>query len=37
MKTDVFDIQELNRVGQSFYVLTFFYYLIEAADIVIQL
>ena len=32
---DAFDLQEIKRVGQSFYVLTFFNSLILADDIVI--
>ena len=34
---DVFDFQEIKRMGQSFYILTFFIFLILAADIDIYL
>ena len=37
MYTAAFDLQERKRVGQSFYVSTFFYSLILAAEIVFYL
>ena len=37
MDTAAFDLQEIKKVGQSFYISTFFYSLILAGEIVIYL